>query len=144
MGQNLRLKLRFTLKDPLIENANYAMFPIHYISTDFGLMSYILGQMALKKRNFDFKTRFTVSSEDEVRIKLAKDYRDLILPKNSPVDKAGYQLRYRFQRDGQRSLLIDREFSLNRVEFTPKEYLQLKDCTEQGEIADKKMIIIKK
>jgi len=144
MGENLQLKLKFTLKEPLIENANYALFPIDYISTDFGLMRYILGEMALKKRNFDFKTRFTVSSQDEVRIKLAADYGELILPQNPLVDKAGYQLRYRFQKDGQRSLLISREFSLNKVEFTPEEYLQLKDCTQRGEIADKKMIIIKK
>ncbi len=144
MGQNLKLKLRFTVEEPLIQNAEYAMLSPHYISTDFGLMKYILGEMSLNERKFKFRTRFTISSEDRMRINFDEKYRDVILPYNRPVDKAGYQLSYSFQRHGERTVVISRDFALDKVEFTPEEYLELKDCTEQQEIVDKKIIILKR
>ena len=144
MGQHLQLVLRFTWEEPLIGNGKYAMLPLHYLSTDFGLMRYILGEMALRRRNFNFRTRFTISSEDRVRMEFDEDYKEIILPKNEPVEKVGYSLRFDFQKPSRRAVEIRRSFALNRVEFTPAEYLQLKGCTEQQEIADKKVIMLKR
>ncbi len=144
MGQHLQLVLRFTWEEPLIGNGKYAMLPLHYLSTDFGLMRYILGEMALRRRNFNFRTRFTISSEDRVRMEFDEDYKEIVLPKNEPVEKVGYSLRFDFQKPSRRAVEIRRSFALNRVEFTPAEYLQLKGCTEQQEIADKKAIILKR
>ncbi len=143
MEQNLKLKLRFTVVEPLIQNAKYAMLIPHYFSSDFGLMRYILGEMSLSERKFNFKTRFTISSEDKINIDLQNGYRKLILPHNQPVDKTGYRLSYDFQRDGG-AVVLQRDFALAKVEFTPEEYLELKGCTESQEIADKKVIIMER
>jgi hypothetical protein len=119
-----------------------AIVSVPWIGQSFGIVNYILGGTGLERRKYPMLTEVACGLSEEFSIRLAAGFEQaLSLPGGAPVDDECFGYR---QEIGFKSGLLTgrREFELKVVEFSPAQYLRLKQALERTELDARKAPVL--
>jgi hypothetical protein len=131
MATNLHVELEFTA-DGMTANGNgKAMVTLPWIGKSVGILNFILRDAGLEKRKYPMQTGTTCGLDEEVSLQLDDAFdRVLSLPDCAPVDDNCLSTREEFAMTG-KTLTATRSLKLKVVEFSPMQYVTLKDTLKQ-------------
>lgn len=124
----LEFHLAFEAKELLHKNQRCAMLKTPRLGAGFGYVNFVLGDAGLEQRRFPFMTNLSCGVIEESRIEMPEKWNHaLSLPVYDDIDEANlhWSRQLQFQAG---TLRQDSEFSIRGVEFSPSEYLRLKQA----------------
>jgi len=126
VSRELRAVLEFSVDGLAADGAGLSVVSPPWIGKELGVVTFILGGAGLDKRKYPMQTWVTCGLKEDISLKLDRGFgRALSLPSCSPVDDDCVSCREDFSaRDG--SLICSRQLKLKVVEFSPEQYLELK------------------
>lgn len=143
--ENLRIKIEYIINDPIIGEDEYKMFNLPELSKTFGVYNWALGNVNLSKRKYPLKTRYTASVNENINLNYNNRTKKLnveLMPDLLYIDKDGYTFRADYKKIGNR-ITFSKYAALNKLEYYPDEYDNLKKHLRLVENYNKKYIIIK-
>ncbi|MCP4179075.1 MAG: DUF3857 domain-containing protein [bacterium] len=139
----IRLRLEYNASDILISGRDNALLEIPWLGRKMGVVNFIIGNTGLDKRKYPFVTEIACGYSENIDIIiLDKNIKIISLPdyKNSNNNLTEYKQNIKVVKN---KLIGSNKFLLKIVEFTPEEYLKLKQMLKEIEIDMKKMPILK-
>jgi len=115
---------------------------VPWIGKDLGVVNMILGGTGLEKRRFPMETQVACGLHEEISLHLAASFtRTVSMPTCAPQDEdfGSYQRVYAFK-DG--VLACSRDVKLKTVEFSPAQYLRLKQTLKELQNDDRKSPVL--
>ena len=138
VSHEVRAELEFSVEGMTACGHDNAIVSLPWIGKGMGVVNFILGGTGLEKRKYPMQTYVACGLSEQVSLQLGKDFTGVVsMPSCSPVNDPGlsYQQSYSFK-GGQ--LDCSRELKLKVVEFSPKQYLQLKQTLKALEYDERK------
>lgn len=131
------LAVRVTYEAPgaLVRSGGSALLPAPVIGARLGMVNHIIGRTGLKERKYPLQTEVACGVTEEIRIALAPGLSGpAMLPQYPAVSTGG--LAWEFTAGvATNELRLRSDFRLKAVEYSPADYLQLKDVLKQMERA---------
>jgi hypothetical protein len=143
VSNNLRAELEFSVDGLTATGGGKAVVSLPWIGNNFGVVNFLLGNnTGLEKRKYPLQTEVTCGLQEEISIKLADGFTGTVaLPAASSVDDE--RLDYRQTIAISDSLLTaSRALKLKGVEFSPAQYLTLKQTLKKMEYDGRKNPIL--
>jgi len=142
MSSSLRAELEFSVPGMIASGNGKAVVSLPWIGKNFGILNFILDGTGLEMRRYPFKTSIACGLAESMDIRLGAGFGGAVsLPKCSPVDNPFVTYQEQVAVSGQ-SLQASRDLMLKIVEFSPKEYLELKKILEQVEYDERKTPVL--
>jgi hypothetical protein len=119
-----------------------AVLSVPWIGRAFGIVNFILDGTGLVRRKYSLETQVACGVEETIALQLAGNFTGaLSLPSSTPVDDScvGYRRSYRF---GGHALDCSKELELKVVEFSPEQYLGLKQALKGIDYDERKAPIM--
>lgn len=141
----LSVTLDFEIENALAEGKESALLQAPTLINQFGLFGRVIGNgIGLDKRRYPLNTGFTVGIDETVRLDLSKSgLRSTVLPAYETVDTP--ELYITRSASATNDLLISRaKILLRTVEFSPEQYLTLKQNLKTSERNARKRIILER
>ena len=138
----MRAEIDFSAPSTTAFGEGKAVVNVPWIGKNLGIVNFILGGTGLEKRRFPMETFVACGLHEEVSLRLAPAFAGTVsMPACAPQDDAdlGYQRAFSFK-DG--VLACSRDLRLKTVEFSPAEYLRLKQTLKQLQIDDRKSPVL--
>lgn len=143
MSTNLHAELEFTVDGLVAAGGGMAVVSLPWIGKHFGIVNFLLrDNTGLAKRKYPLQTEVTCGLEEDISLKLADGFTGPVaLPAASSVDdeSLGYQQTVAVS-DG--LLSASRALKLKGVEFSPAQYLTLKQTLKKMEYDGRKNPIL--
>ena len=136
--QNVKIKISYTSDNDLIKGRKNAMLSLNWIGKSFGFVGQIVRATGLEKRKYPLITSFTCGYNEKINIKLQDtDLKLDYTPKYNSIssDIVSYTQNVKVENN---NLLGTGSLKINSVEFSPKQYLELKKDLKQLEVDKKK------
>ena len=140
----LSAKVVFEAEDVLISNGQVNMFAEPRIGGNIGLVNFIIGKTGLKERRFPMKTDYACGVNETLSLELEGDF-------GKAVSLAGFDnietntLKWnRELKVEDNKLSSNAKFTIGVVEFTPEQYLELKESLKKIELNNRKKNIFAK
>ena len=133
----LRADLHVRFPETLLKGNTRDAISVPALSASFGAANWVLsGRTALERRKYPLKLSSTASSEERLEIDLGGVVGETVsLPEDESIE-GGYSFRRAFRREGD-SLTFARRLSVGVVEFSPDEYLALREDVKRVEAAER-------
>ena len=129
----LTARVKYRADDVLIRGENAIMLPLPSIGLKVGVVNFIVGKTGLEERRFPFRTRIACGIRERIELELDPLLEDAVfLPEGEPVDNEALSWMFSTRRTGA-TLEYEADFRLKAVEFSPAEYLRLKEIFKQIE-----------
>jgi len=143
MSIPLSITIEYKANNNIINGKDIDVMPIPLFGNSFGMVNFILDSTALKKRKYIFKTDIACGVQEFWSLKLNKNNSKINLPIYQTINNKNilWKQNLRFKNN---TISATSEFLIKGVEFSPKEYLDLKKDLEDIEYNNRKMIIITK
>ncbi len=139
-SQPLVVKLAYTADNLLIEGEANEMFQPPRLGGSLGYANFLLGQTGLEERKYPLYTRMTAGIRETLRLAIPDKPGSLHIPDYQPIDTTPLTWNMELaQHDG--TLCSTNTFLLNTVEFSPQEYLELKQNLKDIEYNLRKSLI---
>lgn len=137
----LQARLSFQAENYPLTGQDATMIPTLWIGTRFGLVNFILENTGLEKRQFPMQLHSTCGVSENFQISFEQPPKVLVIPDFKGIDNP--ELTWK-QHLGikDKTLSGSREFLIKTMEFSPPQYLQLKDALKLIEQAERKMPVI--
>ena len=142
VSTNLHAELEFTVDGLTADGDAKAVVNLPWLSKGMGIVNFILGGTGLEKRKYPLRTEIACGLREDVTIQLADAFTGAIsMPSYSPVndDSMSYQRRVEFNNH---SLNCIGELKLKTVQFSPAEYLKLKDSLKTMDYDSRKAPVL--
>jgi transglutaminase-like putative cysteine protease len=138
----VRAVVEFSAASTTAFGGGKAVVNVPWIGKDMGIVNYILGGTGLEKRRFPMETYVACGLHEEVSLRLAPGFTGTVsMPTCAPQDDecVGYQRAFSFK-DG--VLSCSRDLRLKTVEFSPAQYLRLKQTLKELQNDDRKAPVL--
>jgi transglutaminase-like putative cysteine protease len=141
MSKPLTVSFSFTAPAFLIKGDQNLMLPLPWMGTSFGIVNFILGRTGLEKRRFPLLTEIACGAQESFELDLKDSTgKILCLPKYKTL-KNQSMLWKQSLKLADHKLTGKSKFLINTVEFSPKDYLELKSSLKKIEYNRRKMPI---
>lgn len=141
-SEALSVHMKYQAKDILVGDGNMVMLPVPNMGTRVGMVNFIIGKTGLTKRRFPLKTDYACGVREKMDIQLDSSVgRFVSLPDFEPIEDETVSWK-RTLNHQEKILQGQSEFLINVVEFSPEQYLQLKESLKQIEYNGRKMPIL--
>ena len=138
----LRAELEFSVNGMTATGSGKSMVSVPWIGKSFGIVNFIMGGTGLEKRKYPMQTTVTCGLQEDVAVKLADGFTHAVsMPSCSPVDDECLAYGQNFQLKGG-TLDCSRDFKLKVVEFSPAQYLKLKQTLKAMEYDERKVPVL--
>ncbi len=125
-SRELRAVLEFSAEGLAADSSGVSLVNVPWIGKGLGVVNFILGDCGLEKRKYPMQTWVTCGLQEEVSLKLGPGFaKALSLPSCPPVEDDCVSYRETVADRGG-ALACARELKLKVVEFSPAQYLTLK------------------
>ena len=127
----LRAELEFSVAGMTANGGGESVVSVPWIGNRLGVVNFILDGTGLDKRKYPLKTEVTCGVQEDISLRLAGGFTGTAsLPSPSPVDDdcVSYQQHFAV---GDGSLECSRALKLKTVEFSPAQYLMLKQTLKK-------------
>ena len=140
-SQGLKVYLRYVAENTFIKGDGKVIVPSPLLGNSIGIVNFIIGRTGLEKRKYPLVTDIACG----VREKFSIDFKNALgvniaLPNSPPVDTETVRWNRNMSLDN-KILSGNSEFMLKVVEFSPKEYTELKDVLKLIEYDKRKSAI---
>ena len=138
----VRAELEFSVDGMTATGSGKSMVSLPWIGKNFGVVNFILGGAGLDKRKYPMQTEVACGLKEDVSIKMTGGFAGAVsMPSCPPVndDCISYGKTFAYQ-DG--TLDCSRELKLKVVEFSPKQYLTLKQTLKSTEYDERKVPVL--
>ncbi|NCC52731.1 MAG: DUF3857 domain-containing protein, partial [Spartobacteria bacterium] len=137
----LTVRITFEVEDALIQGNDTAMLPLPLLGARVGLVNFIIGHTGLRERKYPLLTEMACGVEEQIQLDLAPAFTNIMaLPTCEPVELPALAWSLHVGQTGTTVYATGR-FLLHEVEFSPEEYLVLKETLKQCEVDLRKMPI---
>ncbi len=139
----LSVVMRFDVENALIEGSGESLLKPPTLINSFGLFGALLGNgIGLDERKYPLKTDITCGVTETVRLDLRKSsLRPTVLPEYETIDTP--ELLLSRSATSSNGVITSRaDLMLRTVEFTPEQYLELKQTLKIGEQNARKQLIL--
>ncbi len=139
----LSVALRFEVENTLVEGKKDSLLRVPTLINHFGLFGALLGNgTGLNERSYPLKTDITCGVSETVRLDLRETgLRPSILPDYTTVDTPELLLRRSVEHTN--GVIVSRaDLMLRTVEFSPEQYIELKQALKTGEQNARKRIVL--
>jgi transglutaminase-like putative cysteine protease len=126
VSTGLRAELEFSVGGMTANGGGESVVSVPWIGKRLGVVNFILDGTGLEKRKYPLETEVTCGVQEDISLKLAGGFTGTAaLPSPSSVEDDCVSYQQRFDaKDG--SLECSRTLKLKTVEFSPRQYLTLK------------------
>ncbi|MDF7798993.1 DUF3857 domain-containing protein [Pontiellaceae bacterium B1224] len=139
--QPLTVNLSYSADNLLIEGEQNKMLVLPKLGSSLGYANFLIGQTGLEKRKYPLYTRMTAGIRETLELNIPDDIGTLNIPEYTAID--GDELSWNVQvAQNEGMLTATNTFLLNAVEFTPEQYLVLKDSLKGIEYNLRKKLIL--
>jgi hypothetical protein len=139
-SSTLTIKLSYTAENLLIEGSENKLLNLPRLGGSLGFANFLIGQTGLKERKYPLYTRVTAGIHETIQFELPQDSGVLNIPEFTAIDSE--QVTWKMKVDQQESVLTSTNlFLLNTIEFSPEEYLVLKQNLKDIEYNLRKKLI---
>jgi transglutaminase-like putative cysteine protease len=138
----VRAELEFSVDGMTTTGSGKSMVTVPWIGKDFGVVNFILGGAGLDKRKYPMQTFVACGLKEDISIKMDPGFTGAVsMPSCPPVDDdcISYGETFAFK-DG--TLDCSRDLKLKTVEFSPKQYLTLKQTLKSTEYDARKVPVL--
>ena len=138
----LQITIAFEAENILVTNGVTSMLSLPRLGNRVGMVNFILRSAGLKKRKYPFVNEFACGVQEHLRYELDPAIGTVkALPTFPPIDTKtlGWSLNMNVK-DG--VLTADGIFTIRTVEFSPKQYLELKKTLKTLEVYGRKKAIL--
>lgn len=142
VSSTVHATIEFTAEGMTAAGNGKAMVSMPWVGKGLGIVNFILGGTGLEKRKYPLQTYVTCGLKEDISIQAASDFTGAVsMPACSPLDdpSMSYQEHFDFK---DRALTGSRALKLKIVEFTPKQYLKLKDTLKLLEYDERKAPVL--
>jgi transglutaminase-like putative cysteine protease len=141
-SRNIKVELEYHAKDVLVSGDGKALAPIYGIGTKIGTANYVLRATGLDKRRFTLETGTTCGVSEVISLDLDDSLEIFSLPEKTVIDRDYMSWVSDISANGS-EISIKRETKFEAVEFSPEQYLSLKEDLKQIEYNSRKQILLK-
>jgi len=142
MATNLHVALEFSAAGLTATGKDKAIVTLPWIGKGVGVMNFILRDAGLEKRKYPMQTGATCGLEEELSLQLDDRFHQVVsLPSCSPVADACLDSREQFSLAGNK-LTATRALKLKVVQFSPSQYVTLKQTLKQLDYDARKMPVL--
>lgn len=138
----LRAELEYSVDGMTATGNGKSMISVPWIGGNFGIINFILGGTGLDKRKYPMQTFVACGMQEHIALKMAGGFTGVVsMPTCPPVDDdcIGYGETCSYK-DGM--LDCSRDLKLKVVEFSPKQYLTLKQTLKSTEYDERKVPVL--
>jgi len=139
--QPLSIKLGYTSENLLIKGAENKMLNLPRLGSSLGYANFLLGQTGLEERTYPLYTRMTAGIRETLELEIPEDAGTLNIPGYQRIDTPQLTWDMQVVRHGA-ALAATNTFLMNTVEFSPGEYLALKQNLKEIEYNLRKKLIL--
>jgi transglutaminase-like putative cysteine protease len=143
MSSALHAELEFSAAGLTASGHRKAIVTVPWIGSDLGIVNFILrGDTGLEKRKYPLQTDATCGLQEDVSLKLGDGFAGTVsLPDCTPVEDRCLSQSEKFS-CANRMLDCSRDLKLKTLEFSPAEYLQLKQALKEMQYDGRKAPIL--
>ncbi len=142
MSSALRAELEFSADGLIADGHGKVIVAVPWIGNQLGIINFILRDTGLEKRKYPLQTGETCGLVETVSLKLDDGFTGAVsLPACAPVEDECLDLHQTFTCTNQ-TLACGRDFMLKTVEFSPGQYLQLKQTLKAMQYDGRKMPVL--
>jgi hypothetical protein len=141
-SRKLSAELEYSVDGMTVTGGGKAVVSLPWIGKHFGIVNFLLQGADLEKRKYPLQTGLTCGLQENISLKLAGGFNGAVaMPSASSVndDHLSYAQNVTFKNG---SLDAMREFKLKAVEFSPVQYLELKQTLKDMEYDARKNPIL--
>ena len=140
-SQPLTVRMKLEAKNVLVAGGDTVMLPVPWLGTRVGMVNFILGRTGLEKRKYPLVTKITCGVRESLHLEVADALgKDLAMPEYAPIKDETVTWGQSLGRKG-KMLEGKSQFLMKVVEFTPAQYLGLKNTLKKLEYNARKMPI---
>lgn len=134
--------IEFTAEGLTATGSGKAMVSLPWVGKGLGMVNFILGGTGLEKRKYPLQTTVTCGLKEEISLKTAPAFVGSVsMPSCSPLSDSAMSYEEQFSfKSGE--LAGTRELKLKTVEFSPRQYLKLKDALKLLEYDERKCPVL--
>ncbi len=143
-AEPLQVHVAYEADDVVVSDGEYAMLPVPRMGARVGMVNFILGKTGLKKRNYPLETDIACGVRETLDLKLDPSLGRVLKMPDYPTleDDTIFWRRQLAASEG--GLTGRSEFLLKAVEFSPDQYLALKDVLKSIEVNARKKPIFRR
>lgn len=135
--KELKVKLLVKYPEVLLRGETRDELSVPSLSSALGAANWLLsGRTALESRKYPLKVSSTALADEKMEIDLAGAVGATASMPDDETIKGGYEFTRTFRRDGDK-LVFERRLSIGTVEFSPDEYLSLRESIKRVEAAER-------
>ena len=136
--KELKVKLLVKYPEVLLRGETRDELSVPSLSSALGAANWLLsGRTALESRKYPLKVSSTALADEKMEIDLAGAVGATASMPDDETIKGGYEFTRTFRRDGDK-LVFERRLSIGAVEFSPDEYLNLRESIKRVEASERK------
>ena len=136
--KELGVKLLVKYPEVLLRGETRDELSVPSLSSALGAANWLLsGRTALESRKYPLKVSSTALADEKMEIDLAGAVGATASMPDDETIKGGYEFTRTFRRDGDK-LVFARRLSVGTVEFSPDEYLNLRESIKRVEASERK------
>lgn len=142
MSQNIHVRLQYSASGLSAEGQGKALITVPWIGKGVGILNFILSDTGLNQRKYPLETGTTCGLVEHVDLKLGDGFARVIsLPACPPVNDACLSSSQEFSWTNQ-AIVASRDLKLKVVEFSPAQYLTLKQTLKDLDYDARKMPVL--
>ena len=136
--KELKVKLLVKYPEVLLRGETRDELSVPSLSSALGAANWLLsGRTALESRKYPLKVSSTALADEKMEIDLAGAVGATASMPDDETIKGGYEFTRTFRRDGDK-LVFEHRLSIGAVEFSPDEYLNLRESIKRVEASERK------
>ncbi|MEI6055631.1 MAG: DUF3857 domain-containing protein [Lentisphaerota bacterium] len=136
MSSVLSVKMRFTAKKSFVSGDNMSALNLPWIGGSIGIVNYIIGTTGLTERKYPLVTEVACGYSEKINLALPDTFKTEGPPKFKEINSDTLDFNRKITIKDKK-LTASSEFLINGVEFSPKQYLELKKDLQIMEINDR-------
>lgn len=143
-NEPLQLVLKYSVPDLFVEGKEETIFTPPLIGSALGVANFLLGDTGLEKRKYPLRTEIACGVSEIYTVKLNNSLGELHSDlKREPIHTRPFQWSHQIELK-EDQLLGNTKYTLDVVEFSPKEYSELKQNLMQVEYNNRKKLVFKR
>lgn len=142
MSHNIHVALDYRANGLSADGHGKAVITMPWIGKGVGILNFILRDTGLDKRKYPLETGTTCGLVEQVDLQLGPGFEDVVsLPECPPVNDPCLSSSQKFAWTNH-AIMASRDLKLNVVEFSPAQYLTLKQALKELDYDARKMPVL--
>jgi transglutaminase-like putative cysteine protease len=138
----LHAELDFTADGMTASGNGKSVVNLPWLGKGMGIANFILGGTGLEKRKYPLRTEIACGLSEEITIQLSDGFSGSVsMPNYPPIDDKTMSYHRKVELKG-KTLACSREFKLKTVEFSPAQYLELKQTLKGMDYDERKAPVL--